>query len=196
MILITLYNFQILWENYWYIPAIFQKVWQTRSEEAFPCLHDVWEVHLLHTDLETEQSITRWELYPTALQSVPTDSAESVLGSLLGSCVSSIQTEQVVSMGCETLGQASLFSDCWLYGPLPRSVTRTSVFPLRMKIPELFTPELEMACFPKDCLSLFFFSNLEKFSQLLVCWWKKATHLDAIINPELTHIVRLWVIIE
>lgn len=138
-----------MWKNYSYIPTIFQKVWQTRSEEAFLCPHDIWEVHLLHTDVDRAFNYAEGAGYP--LHGL-------CFGVFSAPVLSIIQTEQVVSMGSETLGEARSFSDCWFYEPLQSSMIWTSVLPLRIKIPCLFTPELEMACFPKR-FSFFFFFN-------------------------------------
>lgn len=70
------------------------------------CLHDIWEVHLLHTDVETEHSIMRRELGTQ----LPLHGL--CLGVSSAPVLSIIQTEQVVSMGSETLGEARSFSDC------------------------------------------------------------------------------------
>lgn len=73
------------------------------GEEAFLCPHDIWEVHLLHTDVDRAFNYAEGAGYP--LHGL-------CFGVFSAPVLSIIQTEQVVSMGSRNPREARSFSDC------------------------------------------------------------------------------------
>lgn len=155
-----------------YIPTVFQKVWQTPSREAFLCLRNIQMVHLLHTDLETGHSITvKGAVYP-----IP--SAWIVLGSFL--CSRSLDHSDRTGgfHGQQNIRGSKIVQ--WLLIVWAIAVFEDLSFCVSFQNENSRTMYTwtGQGLLSKRLFFLIYFSTLEKFSQLLLCQWKKTTHLE------------------